>query len=152
MERFGLTKSPPYPTTDDLIAELRAVTPDDLQYLITDLFETITLYDNRALEATWRQTEDGKYAVTVKVQSGKVRADDQGHETPTPMNDLIDIGVFTGRGKQERALYLQKHRLAGGEATFEIVVDEQPTRAGIDPYNKLIDRVSGDNVVAVAGG
>jgi ABC-2 type transport system permease protein len=59
-------------------------------------------------------------------------------------------GVFAGRGRGQRELYLQKHRLTGGEATVEIVVDEQPTMAGIDPYNKLIDRVSGDNVVAVS--
>jgi len=30
-----------------------------------------------------------------------------------------------------------------------VVVDEQPTRAGIDPYNKLIDRNSDDNMVDV---
>ena len=36
--------------------------------------------------------------------------------------------------------------------TFEVVVDEQPSRAGIDPYNKLIDRVSDDNTVAVTRG
>jgi hypothetical protein len=29
------------------------------------------------------------------------------------------------------------------------VVDEPPTRAGIDPYNKLIDRNSDDNTVDV---
>ena len=148
LDRYRLA-DPPYPTTDDLVAALRAVTPGDLQYLITDLFETITLYDNRALEATWQRREDGKYVVTLKVQSAKLRADGEGRETPTPMDDLIDIGVFAGRGKQERALYLEKHRLTGGETALEIVVDEPPTRAGVDPYNKLIDRLSGDNVVAV---
>jgi hypothetical protein len=30
------------------------------------------------------------------------------------------------------------------------VVDEQPTRAGIDPYNKLIDRISDDNMIDIA--
>ena len=33
----------PFPTTLDLIAEIRAVAPDDQQDLITDLFEKITL-------------------------------------------------------------------------------------------------------------
>jgi hypothetical protein len=33
--------------------------------------------------------------------------------------------------------------------TFEIIVDQAPTRAGIDPYNKLIDRDSDDNMVDV---
>jgi hypothetical protein len=29
------------------------------------------------------------------------------------------------------------------------VVDEKPTRAGIDPYNKLIDRIADDNLVDI---
>ncbi len=33
--------------------------------------------------------------------------------------------------------------------TFEIVVDEMPTRAGIDPYNKLVDRVADDNMIDI---
>jgi ABC-2 type transport system permease protein len=36
---------PPYPVAHDLVAELRAVTPDSLRYLLTDMFETITLWD-----------------------------------------------------------------------------------------------------------
>jgi len=34
--------------------------------------------------------------------------------------------------------------------TFDLVVDERPTRAGIDPYNTLIDRIAEDNVTEVA--
>jgi len=30
------------------------------------------------------------------------------------------------------------------------VVDEEPTRAGVDPFIKLIDRKPDDNIVAVA--
>ena len=33
--------------------------------------------------------------------------------------------------------------------TFNLVVDERPTRAGIDPYNKLIDRRPKDNTISV---
>src|SRR3990172_4233949 len=42
---------PPYPTSRDLYAELRAVTPDSLQYVLTDLFETVTLWDVRTERA-----------------------------------------------------------------------------------------------------
>jgi ABC-2 type transport system permease protein len=31
-----------------------------------------------------------------------------------------------------------------------IIVNEQPTLAGIDPYNKLIDRNADDNMIDVA--
>src|SRR6266446_5353875 len=45
-------QEPPYTTSLELLAHLKWVTPPELQYLITDLFETITPYDNRAVIAT----------------------------------------------------------------------------------------------------
>ena len=38
----------------------------------------------------------------------------------------------------------------GGEETIRRVVDEEPRRAGIDPYNKLIDRNPENYVVKVS--
>jgi hypothetical protein len=141
-----------HPTIDDFIADLRAAVPDDQKAFITDFFETITLFDNRAVSATWRETTDHTYAVTLKVASSKLRADDKGNETEVPIDDLIDIGVFAGTGKNEKPLFLEKRRLTTHDSTFEVIVDRQPDRAGIDPYNKLIDRVSEDNVVTVRKG
>jgi ABC-2 type transport system permease protein len=145
-------QDPPYTTVDDFIDALRTATPDDRKYLITDFFERLTLFDNRAVSATWRETPDHRYAVTLKVSAAKLRADDKGNENEIPINDLIDIGVFSGKGKDEKALFLEKRRITQRETTIEVIVDQQPSRAGIDPYNKLIDRVSEDNVVAVKGG
>jgi hypothetical protein len=66
------------------------------------------------------------------------------------LNDYIDIGVFTGKKDEEKPLYLKKERISQENQTFEIVVDQMPTRAGIDPYNKLIDRIPDDNMIDVA--
>ena len=52
------------------------------------------------------------------------------------MNDCIDIGVFTGKKDEEKPLSLRKETLTGERQTFTIVVDEQPTGAGIDPYKE----------------
>ena len=46
-------------------------------------------------------------------------------------------------------LYLDKRHVTAPQMSFEVVVDERPMRAGIDPYNKLIDRVARDNVTPV---
>jgi len=143
---------PPYTTVDDFIETLRAAMPDDRKYLITDFFETLTLFDNRALSASWRETPDHRFAVTLKVSAAKLRADDKGNENEILIDDLIDIGVFSGKGKDEKVLFLEKRRITQHETTIEVVVDQQPSRAGIDPYNKLIDRVSDDNVVSVKSG
>jgi hypothetical protein len=44
---------------------------------------------------------------------------------------------------------MKKERLTQPSQTFEMVVDSAPTRAGIDPYNKLIDRNADDNLIDV---
>jgi len=46
------SQSGPYPDTRQFVAALRAQTPPELQYYITDAFESIVLYDNKALSAT----------------------------------------------------------------------------------------------------
>jgi len=140
----------PYPDTRQFVAALRAVTPPELQYYITDAFENIVLYDNKAISATYVQTPDKKYKVTLTVQARKVKADGSGKESPMPIADYIDIGVFSGKKDHEKPLYLKKEKLSQEKQIFEIVVDTLPTRAGIDPYNKLIDRVSDDNEIDVS--
>lgn len=143
------SRSGPYPDTRQLIEAFRAQTPPDLQYYITDAFENIVLYDNKAVSATVTPTPDHKYKVTLNVTARKVRSDGSGNESPMPLHDLIDIGVFSGRKDQEKPLYLKKEWITQPSQTFEIIVDQPPTRAGIDPYNKLIDRDGDDNLIDI---
>jgi ABC-type transport system involved in multi-copper enzyme maturation permease subunit len=137
---------PPYPTSRDLIAEFRAVTPPQYQYLIADLFETITLYENRAVSATSRKLPDGRYEVKLEIEAKKLRADETGAQRELPMDDWIDIGVL---GKDDAPLYLRKHEIHDGRATLTLQVDQPPLRAGIDPIVKLVDRRPDDNTIAV---
>jgi ABC-2 type transport system permease protein len=139
----------PYPDTRMLVDAIRAQTPPDLQYLVDDGFNRIVLYDNKALSATSQKTPDGKYKVTLEVQARKVQADGNGVETPMPLADYIEIGVFSGKKDEEKPLYLRKEKISEERNTFVILVDEQPTLAGIDPYNKLIDRNADDNMIDV---
>ena len=72
VNQFGF-KEAPYPTTVDLLAALREVTPDSLQFVITDLFETITLYDNKVEEAKCTTLANGKFQVRLKTQTHSQR-------------------------------------------------------------------------------
>jgi ABC-2 type transport system permease protein len=147
--RAAEAMSGPYPDTRLLVDAIRAQTPPELQYLVDDGFNRIVLYDNKAISATSKKTADGKYKVTLDVQARKAQADGNGVESPMPLNDYIEIGVFSGKKDEEKPLYLKKERFTGERKTFTIVVDQQPTLAGIDPYNKLIDRISDDNMIDV---
>jgi hypothetical protein len=143
------SQSSPYPDTRQFIDALRAQTPADLEYYITDAFESIVLYDNKALTATVTETPNRKYKVTLAVQARKLRSDGSGNQTPMALSDYIDIGVFTGKKDEEKPLYLKKEKITEANQVFEIVVDQMPTRAGIDPYNKLIDRIPDDNTIDI---
>ncbi|HTL76860.1 MAG TPA: M1 family aminopeptidase [Casimicrobiaceae bacterium] len=140
-------KGPPYSTTKDLLAEIRAVTPASLAYVIDDFFDSITLYDNRALSATAKRLADGRYEVTLEVFARKLKADALGKESVAPLADVIDIGVLD---ESNEPLYLEKRKIENEKTTFTIVVARKPARAGIDPYDKLIDRRPRDNTVAVS--
>jgi hypothetical protein len=136
---------PPYPDTRGLMDSLRKQTPPDLQYMITDMFETITLYDNKAASAKVQPTADHKYQVTLVVDARKMRANGEGAETEIPIHDLIEVGVFKGKKNSEVPLHTEKVWITQPHTTLTFVVNEPPTRAAIDPYSKLIDRNPEDN-------
>ncbi|MGA7316074.1 MAG: ABC transporter permease [Silvibacterium sp.] len=139
-------KGPPYPTSLDLEGYFRKVTPQEYQYLFDDMFLNITLYDNRALSADYVKQPDGKYQVDLTVEAKKFRADGRGQERLIPLHDWIDIGVLDADGKY---LYLQRHRIDQQKIDITVTVDKVPSRAGIDPLDKLIDRNPDDNVITV---
>jgi ABC-type transport system involved in multi-copper enzyme maturation permease subunit len=139
----------PYPDTRLLVEALRSQTPPELQYLIDDGFNRIVLYDNKTLSATSRKLSDGRYEVRLDVQARKVQVDGNGAETPMALADYIDIGVFKGSKDEEQPLSMRREKITQERQTFTVVVDEPPTRAGIDPYNKLIDRIPDDNLIDI---
>ena len=154
-------KGAPYPRSTDLIAALRAEAGADpvAQQLITDLFEKITLYDLKTRTAAVKTRADGRYDVTLSIEAKKVYADGKGAETPVaiPAGEMFDIGVFDAEpGKpgfeHKNVLSFRAVPLKSGVQTLTITVDKPPKFAGVDPYNKQIDRNSDDNAIKVTGG
>ncbi|MDX2135182.1 MAG: M1 family aminopeptidase [Saprospiraceae bacterium] len=155
-DSFGMKETPPFPGSYDLYAFVEKAVPDSLRYFLEDSWMKIALYENRILSAKAKDLGNNRYEVTLKVKARKMYADEKGNEEETPnTNDYIDIGVFAEEkveadGKKlTQPLYLKKHRLTNGEHTIVLQVEGKPVKAGIDPYNKLIDRVPEDNRVAV---
>ncbi|HEX9957989.1 MAG TPA: M1 family aminopeptidase, partial [Fibrella sp.] len=147
-------RKPPYPNAYALVDRLRTNTPDSLQSTITDLFQQITIYDNRATAASVKKRKDGQYDVTVTIQTEKLRADSLGRETPLPLNDLIDVGVYgkPAEGKKiGKLLAIQRTRMKAKTGTYSFLVKEAPYEAGVDPLSYLADRIPADNLKKVTG-
>ena len=153
-DRQWAFKDPPYPTSNDFLADLRQQAGVQWNPLITDLFDKITVFDNRVTAATAKKRPDGKYDVTMKLHAAKIYVDGVGKETKAKIDEPIDIAVFAraldGKEQNEKVLFLQKRAIADGDSSVTVTVDGEPYEAGIDPYNKLIDRVSDDNRMHVS--
>ena len=153
-DRENAFQQPPYTTTREFLNALRQDAGPKWSPLIEDMFEKITLFDNRIIAATAKRRADGRYDVILEVHAGKIYVDGIGKETPARIEDPIDVGVFgrapDGKGQQQKVLYLEKRMVPDGDSSITVTVAGEPFEAGIDPYNKLIDRVSDDNRMRVA--
>src|SRR5690554_1031871 len=159
----------PYTNSVEFVDLLKEHTPDSLQYLITDMFETITLYDNKVDEVEVKSLDNGKYQVDITFTVSKYRSTPKGDPiykdergatltekagkkeiNSYPLRDYVEVGVFgekTKKGKHEyeNELYNKKYLIDKINNKVTIIVDEKPVEVGVDPYNKLIDRDSNDN-------
>lgn len=145
-------REPPYPTAYALVDRFRQNTPDSLNYLITDLFETMTIFNNRTTKASYSKLPNGQYRVTVNVESEKFRADSLGRETPVKLDDWIDVGVYgkPAEGKKQGVLLTnRREHFRRKTGTYSFVVKDEPYEAGIDPISYLIDRIPDDNLKKV---
>ena len=149
-----------YTTSFDLLDKIRAVTPDSLQYLIKDWFETVTLYDNQMLDYETKDLENGQYEVKMDFIVSKHRIIGKGEKVyeedgqtltyerkgktynSLPMSDYVEIGIFGEDGKE---LYLQKHKITDIHNEMTFVVGEKPVEVGVDPHILMIDVVMEDN-------
>ncbi len=147
-------KSDPYPNIGQFINSIRRESPEDLQYLITDTFEKITLYENKAISASAILNSDSTYTVDVEVEAKKVYSDSLGIQTNAGLNDWLEIGIlgeFLINGKiEELPIYLEKVFITDSITAFQVNVKEKPVKAGIDPMNKFVDRDSDDNLIRVS--
>jgi ABC-2 type transport system permease protein len=143
---------PPFPTSQDLIGDLRAATPAAQQHVITDLFDTITLWNFRVDSASAKRRPDGRFDLQLRLAASKTRADGLGHETSIPINDDVDVGVFGAPSNGDALgtpIVVRKYHLSQPLSIVTLTVDHEPKLAGLDPYNKLIDRTPDNNVVPI---
>ena len=146
-------KSSPYADIGTFVKMIKDDTPDDLVYLVDDTFSKITLYENKAKNASAILNDDGSYDVTFTVEAKKVYSDSTGVQTKAKLNDWLEIGILgedeLSGEKIEIPILLEKVFITDSVTTFTYNVNQKPVKAGIDPMNKFIDRVIDDNIVRV---
>jgi ABC-type transport system involved in multi-copper enzyme maturation permease subunit len=149
IEKYG-NRPPPYPTTRELVAEIRAVVTDDRhQALITDWLERITLYDV-AVTGAESNVGDDTHDVTIEIAARQLDVDGAGVETEVPLNAPFDVAVFAADADAaSEPIYLAKHWLTSGAQRVVVRVPARPGRVAVDPYGLMLDRRQPDNFRAL---
>jgi len=107
----------------------------------------------KALVSKYRSYEKGKKDYT-SIQGDSLTFTPEGKDDPIvsmPLADYVEVGVFGEKDKEtgnENVLYLKKLKVNDIHNSFDIIVDEKPVEAGIDPFSKLVDRRARDNTKA----
>jgi hypothetical protein len=147
----------PYPAGIDLYNQLKVACPDSLRYLLSDFWEHLCLYDLEAREVKASRATSDTWNVTMNLKADKIYYDGKGKKTDPvhPMDDLVEVVVFgapigeRNRVEELPVIYRQTHRLKAGDHVLSIQVNKKPYKAGMDPYNILIDRKPENNVTTV---
>jgi len=147
-------KSAPYALSTDFLSYLKEAAGAEHHGLIEDLFEKITFFDMKLTEAETTELDDGRFKVKLDIDVAKYYEDAIGNKTEVPFDFSVDIGLFmkapSARDyKESDVVLMEKQLLKTGRSIIEFIVDKKPNFAGVDPYNKLIDRDSNDNLAKI---
>ena len=95
------------------------------------------------------QRKDGQWDVTMQLHLAKLESDGKGKESARAYDEPVEIAIFArapgAKEKDETVLFTDKRRVSGSDPVITITVKDKPFEVGVDPYNKMIDRVPRDN-------
>jgi len=148
VEKYGY-RLDTFALASDLIEEFYNVTPDSLKYLVDDLFLNITLYENKINGANYKKMKDDQYIVELDIETIKYYSDSVGNQSVAPLNDYIYVALMDEEGEE---FYYEKHLFKEKNNNIQIITNQIPAKAGIDPFLVLIDREMENNVCEVEKG
>lgn len=123
-----------YATSVDFLNELKQSTPDSLQYIITDMFETVTFY-NTKINSAYCITVENNHEIRLDFTVNKTRNTQQGYSVP--LNDFIEIAFYNSH---DILLDSKQIKINKSENKMIFKLKEKPSKVVIDPNLLTIDK------------
>jgi len=141
MQKVRLQKAP-YTTSLEMVDFIKKETPDSMQYLIHDMFETVTYYDNKIVKLNVTTVSNSKYEVSISYLINKYEKKNNA-KTLLPLNDFIEIGIYKKGSFLPVEIKIVCVNKSNNQLKFQL--DYIPERIAIDPHCLLIDIKRSDN-------
>ncbi|MCP4194752.1 MAG: hypothetical protein GY768_29460 [Planctomycetaceae bacterium] len=140
----------PFPTGQDFVDHLRRSIDSKYHPQIADLFEHITTWKLKVVSAECSRIPNGKWQLSATVDAGKIRTASSGRQSEVVLETPVWLVAFSGWSFGDHDVIQRRLiELPSGQSTVRMLLDEKPTRFGIDPYLLLPDRNPRDNVISV---
>jgi len=141
MQKVRFQKAP-YTTSIEMIDFIRKETPDSLLYLIHDMFESVTYYDNKIENIETKAISNSMYEISINYSINKYEKKANTF-TLLPLNDYIEIGIYK---KDSPLPYDEKLvRVTKSKNQLKFHLDYNPYSIVIDPNCLLIDIKTSNN-------
>lgn len=119
-----------YPTSLDFIAHLKYSIPLEFHYIIYDMMETITFYDNKIIDV--KELSNNQLEVTFSIKKME----------STTENDVVATDVFLTFGQYDadgNLLHVEKVKASSGENNISFFKKKGATSILLDPYLHFIE-------------
>ncbi|WP_276975750.1 M1 family aminopeptidase [Flavobacterium filum] len=133
----------PYTNSLEMVDYVRKDTPDSLKYLISDLFETVTFYDNKILNAKITKLNSNLFEVELSYEIKKYQSENS-KKIDLPLNDIVEIGVYS-MNSAKLPTEVKRIRVKKSKNFLKFIIGFKPTKILIDPNILMIDKNSKDN-------
>ncbi|MDT0605942.1 M1 family aminopeptidase [Croceitalea rosinachiae] len=130
-------KNAPYPTSLQLVERFKKVTPDSLQYIIEDLFETVTFNNLSIVHAEKNEEKQ----VLVQFEMSKYRG--QNSQKEHSLCDFIEIGFYDAN---EKLILLEKVLITSKKNELVFKLEKECSKIILDPNILTIDKNIKNNI------
>jgi len=153
-EKENRFKTPPFTTSLDFVKAIKNNCPDSLKYLVSDLFEDITLYDNKVTDVVSIKKQNSNIT-TVKFRIQKYNADNKGKrifnsETIESGNNislkLIDYIDIALKDSINNLISKKRILISSIENEIKFLTKQKVITVEIDDSLLLIDANQEDNI------
>ncbi|MDB5226360.1 MAG: family transporter protein [Bacteroidota bacterium] len=128
------------PTSQNLVDELKSVSPSELHSKIDELFKQVITYDIKLNEATLRMNKN-KYTLFINAEVHKYEEDGYGNKKEIPLNEILEIGIYNSATNCQ----MQYFPIINNRITSTISLVEKPLRVILDPKLMMTDVFLKDN-------
>ncbi len=135
-------KGAPYPTSLDLVKTIKENTPDSLQYIIEDYFETVTFYDAKIEFVRINRTKNNDYEVILDFQFSKYKDSDESNELV--LSDYMEIGFYNDKNEM---ISIKTALIKSKSNQMKFQLKEKPSKIILDPNLLLIEKDVKNNVL-----